>query len=599
MNQTEISIVSPYSRPERLFLHYFDIHFIEEKGASAISSNFLYEMRLATRIAVASAETVFIPAASYFESKLCRQIIGELNELFPLGIIALSGSSPNLDCFVQERLNIGFYRENSIQNNAYHSLFPQNGEEPPYVPRQRSATQDIVNHWNDLVQDNELQLRLRDTAGIPIPNIETRLERVPKELGALAFIPEHVYEILDLAGVEKPLHMRIRSAINEAYFASYTQDLATGVIVDLRYLSSSFLIPSFGQNISYMKMMGFLRKNNRLKEVENCTPDQLVRFGNDPNWQIALQSAVTYVGQPSTALASIVSHSSAKTFAFSNEGNKEQSMVQKYPLSNDSPVLPEQSSRLNTVLCLTIAAVEFESVRSQLKKAFGNGKIVYLDTTRQFYAIEYSDPNSETIWHLASLSFQGETEAAVGINRFCNFLKPTIVLMVGMCMGMPKKDLSVGTVVIPNEIFVFDHQRLTPNGNQHRPHGNRVDNGLYNLAKLIASESELGFPVVVNKALASASIKIEDVNSALVKQIENSFPDVVAYDMEGWGFYLAGEGRHCLWVKAVADSGEHQSQSALGQIEKNKTQSSATDNAADFAIHLVQNFVSASPASKT
>lgn len=104
------------------------------------------------------------------------------------------------------------------------------------------------------------------------------------------------------------------------------------------------------------------------------------------------------------------------------------------------------------------------------------------------------------------------------------------------------------------------------------------------------------FRVVVDKALVSASIKIEDTNSALVKQIENSFPDAVAFDMEGWGFYRAGEGQHCLWVKAIADSGESQSQSASGQAEKRRIQSSVTDNATNFAIRLVRNFVKASPA---
>lgn len=170
MSQTEIFVGSSISRPERLFLHYFDIHFIEEKGKAAASPAFLNEMRLATRIAVASAETVFIPAASYFESQLCRHIIGELDELFSLGIIALSGSSPNLDYFVQERQNIAFYREKSLQHNVYFSPLSQIVGEPPYVPRQRSATRDIVNHWNHLIQENELQRRLRDAAGIPIKN---------------------------------------------------------------------------------------------------------------------------------------------------------------------------------------------------------------------------------------------------------------------------------------------------------------------------------------------------------------------------------------------------------------------------------------------
>src|SRR4051812_49261535 len=73
------------SKLERLFLHFFDTHFIADKGPSAQSMLFQREIRLATRIAVASSETVHIPAASYYESPLCRHILKELEELVSYG----------------------------------------------------------------------------------------------------------------------------------------------------------------------------------------------------------------------------------------------------------------------------------------------------------------------------------------------------------------------------------------------------------------------------------------------------------------------------------------------------------------------------------
>lgn len=244
------------------------------------------------------------------------------------------------------------------------------------------------------------------------------------------------------------MHARIRSAINEGYFASYVYDLKAGVVVDLRHLASSFQVPSFGQNISYRKMIRFLLECDRLKELKDCTPDYLIRLGNDPGWRRALQSAVTYVGQPSPKLASSDSHLSGISLAFSSVSDKEQFMIQNYPLTNPYQALQEHSKSLHSVLCLTVAAIEFTAVRAHLKKTFGNEKIVYLDEKRQFYAAEYCDPQSQIIWHLGGLSFQGEADAVDGVHRFCTFLDPTIVLMVGMCMGMPKKELTVGDVVI-------------------------------------------------------------------------------------------------------------------------------------------------------
>src|SRR5688500_1208791 len=101
-------------RLERIFLHFFDIHYLADKGRAVEGTAFQNEMRLATRLAVAAADKVFLPAASYFESVLCRQILSELDELVSLGLIVLCGSSTNLEEFVRERQDEGFYRKGSV-----------------------------------------------------------------------------------------------------------------------------------------------------------------------------------------------------------------------------------------------------------------------------------------------------------------------------------------------------------------------------------------------------------------------------------------------------------------------------------------------------
>jgi len=96
----------------------------------------------------------------------------------------------------------------------------------------------------------------------------------------------------------------------------------------------------------------------------------------------------------------------------------------------------------------------------------------------------------------------------------------------------------------------------------------------------------------VDKGLACASVKIENSESELISKIEEHAPDVVAFDMEGSGFYRAA-GRESLWIKAIADSGESQNSTEAGRGEKHQIQASATDNAVDFAIALVREFVDA------
>lgn len=280
---------------ERLFLHFFDIHFIEEKGRAAGTKGFLYELRLATRLAVASSDRVFIPASSFAESPHCWRIIRELEDLFSLGFIALSAGASNLDTYIAERLDTSFYRSNSPQHAAYRRLSLSDNN-PPYFQRSRSATVDLIKHWNSLLRTDKLPRLLRRDPGCPA-DLEQRLERVPAELGDLAFVPSHVYEVLGLGEGTTPVHSRIRSVVNAGYFASYTRDLGAGVLVDMNYLSSPYSVPSFGPNLSYRLMIQYLHRYNRLKELETCPPRRLVQLAQDPIWREGLTRAILTAGK--------------------------------------------------------------------------------------------------------------------------------------------------------------------------------------------------------------------------------------------------------------------------------------------------------------
>lgn len=565
------------ARLERLFLHFFDIHFLEDKGRAVESRAFRDEMRLATRLAVASADKVFIPAASYFESAFCRQIIGELDELVSLGLIVLCGSSTNLEEFIRERQDESYYRKGSVQHSSYRAGLDE-GSPPAYQRRYRSATREIVGHWGTIVSSERLPRMLRDAVGKPIHHTEGRLERVPEELGSLAFIPEYVYEILDLDEGAKIERARIRSVINEGYFTSYLKELHAGVVTDLSYLASDFSLPEYGPGLSYTRMVRHLKAGGRLMEFSQCDQMRLIAFGNDPLWRQAITEAVTRVTPPPNSRTRCLS---SGAFSLHDIPNSITSQTGE-PFSLD-------------VLCVTAASVEFDAVRAHLREVFGEEKIVHLDQAKSDYAVRFIDPEDGTSWYVTTLSFQGEAEAANRVERLSHKLNPGLILMVGMCMGMPKREWPTGTVVIPNEVFSFDHQRLAQDGTHYRPHGNRVDNSLYRLVRMI-DPSDLSYKVVADKGLASASTKIENPDAALVELIEGAFPDVAAFDMEGAGFYLAGDNKTCLWVKAVADQGEAQQSTAAGQAHKRNTQAEVTKNATDFAIRIVRAMAAAEPA---
>ena len=82
-----------------LFLHYFDIHYLESIAPKGLNHVQQAELRLATRLAVAAADVVFLPASSYIESADCNIIVGDFLSLFELGIIRIAGSGGNLEGF--------------------------------------------------------------------------------------------------------------------------------------------------------------------------------------------------------------------------------------------------------------------------------------------------------------------------------------------------------------------------------------------------------------------------------------------------------------------------------------------------------------------
>lgn len=561
---------------DRLFLHFFDTHFIADKGRAVESPAFVREMRLATRIAVACAHAVFVPAASYYESPLCRQILGELGYLLSYGQIALSGSAINIDEYVRERQDEDFYRKGSLQHEWYRAEHAPTAE-LTYMQRQRSATRDVTEHWKQGVADDSLMRKLRDAMEAPLAGLEQRVERVPQELGSLAFVPEHVFEILDLNNPSDMVASRIRSVINEGYFKSYVDDLQAGVIVDLRQLASPFAIPTRNPDLSYLKMLRFVQGQDRVDELLNCSPRDLVRIGNEPEWLAATQLAMSV---PKAAGATAVSNSSLFT---------------SFPMlkMNDISPAPEAPPK-STVLCVAAAAVEHEVVRLRLTDEFGKEKLVFLDQQKSFVGLEFVDPQTGAAWYLVGQDFQGAVETGVLSTHLSHLLQPNVALMVGMCMGLPDKGLLPGTVVVPNEVYGFDHRRLTEGGERFRPHGGEADNGLYRVARLLSAR-QTDYEVVADKGLASASAKIEKVSAELVASIGQTFPDVVAFDMEGYGFYRALKRTHCLWIKAVADNGEHQGNTAEAREEKKKTQSTVTGHAIDFALQVMSAWSQAEP----
>lgn len=250
---------------------------------------------------------------------------------------------------------------------------------------------------------------------------------------------------------------------------------------------------------------------------------------------------------------------------------------------------PAEDVQKGSVLCVAAASVEADAILEALAEKFEPMKDLRFgaDTAARFH-----DAANGVTWNIVVQSFQGQVEAGMVTARAVARLDPTIVLMVGMCMGMPAAELEKGTVVVPNEVFTFDHRRVTKDKTIYRPHGDDVADALYKQAQLVPKKA-LSYKVVTMKGLATSSAKIEDPDADLIGKLAEHFPDVVAVDMEGFAFYDAVGRLPALWVKAVADGGEAPAPGAAGQAKKHETQGSAVNNAIDFAIRVATAYFAA------
>ncbi|MEI6208224.1 MAG: hypothetical protein WCP20_15695, partial [Desulfuromonadales bacterium] len=140
----------------RVLLHFFDVHFLEEKGyTGGRLSHIEHECNMATRIAILAADEVLIPAASFFESPLCYKIVHQFKDLYSFGIIKLIGSGSSVIEYFDDKLRQ--YEKKSQQYKIYNENQKRHPELlPPFLSRKSSASKDIKDGWIARLDGNGL-----------------------------------------------------------------------------------------------------------------------------------------------------------------------------------------------------------------------------------------------------------------------------------------------------------------------------------------------------------------------------------------------------------------------------------------------------------
>jgi len=266
----------------RIFLHFFDMHFLREKGFKNEISLFVDELKLATRIAISTSKIILIPAPSYIESPICRNIINMHEELFPYGIIFIVGNASCIEEFAANRLPM--YPKGSSHYTAYSNISTYNMY-PPFRTRKRNTTHDISLNWINTLEYNDFFSSLQERLGLSLPSdFEDMWRKVPDSLEGRAIIYDHISPLFKNVASHLSFKFQITSLLNGFYFDSYVTELDAGVVGDLIYLKSDNVVPSNGYTISYAKFITRLRENGIYDDFAKSVGWKLLEFRNSPLW---------------------------------------------------------------------------------------------------------------------------------------------------------------------------------------------------------------------------------------------------------------------------------------------------------------------------
>lgn len=259
-------MIIDYGRYPKCFLHFFDIHFLDEyRGRENIKS----ELLLATKLAFLCSDSLIIPMASYFENDTCRSIVDAIKKDIPeYGIFFVGNSRSTLE-FATSKLYQ--YGEASTQYKIYKKIIEEGiGHDALVIKKRTSTTGAIKRDWEDSVASGSFFSEFVSLEKALPKGFHDNCSNIHSLLGGLAYVPEHINKIL-FGNTENhsPLGGKISSFINRSYFSSYLDTLnACAVVTELRILHSDYVdIEKYHLHIPYKDIINHLSRKKIIHKI--------------------------------------------------------------------------------------------------------------------------------------------------------------------------------------------------------------------------------------------------------------------------------------------------------------------------------------------
>lgn len=413
--------------PRIFFLHFFDVHFLEERGEYARSQRALEEMELAVRFAVILGSRILVPAASYHESDIAARVLRPFIQADAGNLFALLGGGSSLEEFRLEKLEQ--YRTGSKQHKLYSKRLKQS---IGWGRRKRSATRDISSNWMGIADDAGMYRQFSSflSEGANETALEQAWRDVPERLGKEAFIVPHVVDLLPVNQRNLAAENALHNLVNRFYFDSYARDFPNSSVFQKMSISAGDIIPSGKptDDIDFPALVKHCRVRNILRKIRNHPIDKLetLAFGRD------FVEAFTY----------------SQTNGFAQMTNP---APERYPVD---------------LAILTALPKEREAVEA----VFGKGRDKQFKNDPHIYKIiDFKVGDATKTIAVGVLSAMGNTRSGVTSTDFLRSFDAKHTVMVGIAGGCPlpekgEDDIRLGDVVIGESVLEYDYVKRLEDG---------------------------------------------------------------------------------------------------------------------------------------
>lgn len=562
-----MSIIPPSSTPPdsvKLFLHFLDSHFIQLTCPPSGGLDLLKaEARLALRFAILSADLVLVPAAYFFETPICREIILEHEALLGYGLIHLIGGGGNIVEYAGEKQEQ--YDEKSPIHRAYFEPLPS--IYPPFINRIGSATGDISTWWDDFLSGPDFAMLFKGLKFKRPKDFERKWERVPDRLEHRAFIMDNVTRLLFKGDVPPVLLNRIQRKIDSWYFESFITEFDAGIVKDLSYFQASYPIRSNGFDLYYLCAVHRAQELGIYNSLVHAEPPALLELKRTVEWAVCLERCAPAIAGRRNSLNG-------------------------QPADRPGLHLPPRPSSISSGMSLPAAPVPSESLPTAPETFAmaheGQVDIVLLTALKLEqdailkYLDEWQDVKTKGRIHqrgkigpydvvVMPLLGMGNIRAARAATEAIAIWNPAQIIMTGIAGGVRKKnERYLGDVLVAEQLVDYELGKAKPDGVvERRYQAYRPAKVLLDAAKSLPAESwamkvdaprpdgSTGrvVPKVHFGVIGSGQKVVTDPD--LVEELQGDWIELIGLEMEGVGIALAAyeseQSPGFLLVKGVCD----------------------------------------------